>query len=667
MHFPLNPPQREAVRHIDGPLLVLAGAGSGKTRVITAKIAHLIEQGVDPSRIVAITFTNKAAREMRERAQALLKEQGKAGDAAKVIIATFHALGLKILRSEAKAAGLKPGFSIFDPQDLESVVAELIATSDRGRARAAQWKISAWKNALVAPAAALKAARGDDEIVAARAYANYGEALAAYQAVDFDDLIVRAVELLERDADVRARWQAKCAHVLVDEYQDTNPAQYRLLRALVGATTPFTAVGDDDQAIYGWRGATVDNLACLPGDHPGLKVVKLEQNYRSTVRILRCANALIANNPKLFEKRLWSERGMGEAIRVVPAADDEAEAEMVVRRLSAMKFELRAKFSDFAILYRGNHQARAFETALRGQNMPYDVSGGQSLFDKAEVKDIVAYLRLIANDDDDPAFVRAVTTPKRGVGQATLKHLGEIAAGRNESLFAAVYAPELAAAIPARQHQTLTEFCALINNLRFRAEREPAGRLLDELYAATGYEAWLEATQDKREAKARTESVRDLIAWLSRKGEADNRNLLELTQMVALITMLEGRDGEGTDAVHLSTLHAAKGLEFPHVFLVGLEEGLLPHRQSVERGTIDEERRLMYVGMTRAQQTLHLSYCRRRKRAGDAIACAPSRFIGELAQEDLRYSDTPLPPDEAAKEKSAGSARLKTLKAMLAR
>jgi len=665
VQFPLNTPQREAVRHVDGPLLVLAGAGSGKTRVITAKIAHLIESGVDASRIVAITFTNKAAREMRERAQSLLKAQGKAGEAKTVVIATFHALGLKILRIEAKAAGLKPGFSIFDPSDLESVVAELIATSDRGRTRKAQWKISAWKNAMVTPAMALEEASDDDEIIAARAYANYGEALTAYQAVDFDDLIVRVVELLERDAEVRARWQEKCAHVLVDEYQDTNPAQYRLMRALVGANTPFTAVGDDDQAIYGWRGATLDNLASLPRDYPELKVVKLEQNYRSTVRILRAANALIANNPKLYEKRLWSDLPNGDPIRVVPAADDEAEAEAVVRRLSALKFERRAKFSDFAILYRGNHQARVFETALREQNMPYEISGGQSLFDKAEVKDFVSYLRLIANDDDDPAFVRAVTTPKRGIGPTTLARLGEIATARHESLFAAVFAPELEEAIPTRQRETLTQFCSLINNLRSRAEREPAGRLLNELYAATGYEEWLVATLDKREAKERTQSVRDLIDWLSRKGENDDRNLLELTQLVALITLLEGKEGESADAVCLSTLHAAKGLEFPHVFLVGLEEGVLPHRESVEAGTIDEERRLMYVGITRAQQSLHLSYCRRRKRAGEMMTCAPSRFIGELAQEDLRYADVPLPPEEAANEKAAGSERLRSLKAML--
>ncbi len=665
MSFPLNAPQREAVRYRDGPLLVLAGAGSGKTRVITAKIAHLIETGVDPAQIVAITFTNKAAREMRERAQALLKAQGRGDVAGKVTIATFHALGLKIVRSEAKALGLKSGFSIFDPADLEGIVGELVATADRGRARAAQWRISAWKNALVTPAAALAAAESDDERAAARAYANYDETLAAYQAVDFDDLIVRPLALLERDAAAAARWQARIAHVLIDEYQDTNPAQYRLLRALVGAKTPFTAVGDDDQAIYGWRGATLDNLAELPRDYPELKVVKLEQNYRSTVRILRSANALIGNNPKLFDKRLWSDLGTGDTIRVTPVADDEAEAEMAVNRISALKFERRAKYSDFAILYRGNHQARVFETMLRAQGIPYEISGGQSLFDKTEIKDLVAYLRLIANDDDDPAFVRAVTAPKRGVGQTTLARLSELSTARQESLFAAVFAPELETRIPARQFEVLKDFCALINGLRLRAEREPAGRLLDELMKATGYEAWLVDTLDRADAIARTRSVRDFVGWLARKGEADGRNLLELTQTIALITMLEGRDGEGVDAVRLSTLHAAKGLEFPHVFMVGLEEGILPHREAVDADNVDEERRLMYVGITRAQLSLHLSWCRSRKRAGERATCQPSRFIGELAQEDLRYADMPLSSEDAAREKSTGIERLKALKAML--
>lgn len=665
--FPLNPQQREAVRYCDGPLLVLAGAGSGKTRVITAKIAHLIERGLDPAHIVAITFTNKAAKEMRERAETLLGKEGKRDVASKVVISTFHSFGLMLLRQEAKTAGLRSGFSILDPGDLEGIVAELVATTDRARARAAQWKISAWKNALVSPAAALSKAADEEEAAAARAYANYDEALAAYRAVDFDDLIVRPLALLESDPDAARRWQARCEHVLVDEYQDTNPAQYRLLRALVGERTPFTAVGDDDQAIYGWRGATLENLAQLPRDYPALKVVKLEQNYRSTVRILRSANAVIGNNPKLFEKRLWSELGNGDTIRVTPCADDETEAELVTSRIAGMKFEKRSNYADFAILYRGNHQAQAFETALRAKGIAYEISGGQSIFERAEIKDIVAYLRLVANDDDDPAFLRAVAAPKRGVGQTTLARLADVAARRNESLFAAAFAPELEGVVPARQREGLLEFCHLVNDLRHRAEREPAGRLLDELLARSGYETWLVDTLDKREAQSKTKSVRDFTGWLSRKGEADNRNLLELTQMVALITMLEGREGERPDAVRLSTIHASKGLEFPHVFIVGLEEGILPHRESVDNGNVEEERRLMYVALTRAQQSLHLSWCRARKRAGERMGCQPSRFIGELAQEDVRYAGGTLTAEEAAQEKVVGQARLASLKALLSR
>jgi ATP-dependent DNA helicase Rep len=667
LQLPLNAVQHEAVRYDRAPLLVLAGAGSGKTRVITAKIAHLVARGVRPDGIVAITFTNKAAREMRERAQVALRS-ASAGDAAsKIAVSTFHAYGLSVLRAEARSLGLKPSFSIFDPADAERVVAELAATADRARVRAIQWKISQWKNALIAPSDALRAASNDDEIVAARAYAGYADALAAYQAVDFDDLIAMPVALFERDDAARARWQARCAHVLIDEYQDTNPAQYRLFRHLVGSKTPFTAVGDDDQAIYGWRGATLDNLAALPRDYPDLRVIKLEQNYRSTVRILRCANALIGNNPKMFDKRLWTELAHGDPLRVTPAVDEEAEADLVVRRLLAHKFEHRSQFSDYAILYRGNHQSRAFETALRAQSVPYEISGGQSMFERTEIKDIVAYLRLVANEDDDPAFVRALATPKRGVGQTTLRHLGDVAQRRNVSLFAAVFEPSLASSVPARQRAALEDFCALISGLRHRAEREPAGRLLEELLKKTAYADWLTSTLGRRDAQLRSQSVDDFVGWLARKGAADGKNLLELTQLVALITMLEEREGDSVDAIRLSTLHAAKGLEFPHVFLVGLEEGVLPHREAVDAGNVEEERRLMYVGLTRGQQSLHLSYCRSRKRAGAKVDSVPSRFLAELAQEDLRYADQPLSADEAVKAKQSGNARLLALKALVGR
>ncbi|MEO6748375.1 MAG: UvrD-helicase domain-containing protein [Casimicrobiaceae bacterium] len=667
MSFPLNPAQREAVRCTDAPLLVLAGAGSGKTRVITAKVAHLCASGTRAAAIAAITFTNKAAREMRERIDVLLRDATRPRDEGAPTIATFHALGLSIIRRETKPLGLKPGFSIFAPSDLEAIVGELVATSDRGRARAAQWQISQWKNALTTPARALASAQDDDARVAAQAYARYADTLAAYQAVDFDDLIVRPLELFARDADAAARWSNRFAHVLVDEYQDTNPAQYALFRHLVGERDVFTAVGDDDQAIYGWRGATIENLAKLHDDYPALRVVVLEQNYRSSVRILRSANALIANNPKLHAKKLWSELGTGDTIRVASCADDEAEAEAVANAISAQRFEQRGKYGDFAVLYRGNHQARVFETALRAASIPYVLSGGQSYFERAEIKDIVAYLRLVANDDDDPAFVRAVTTPRRGVGEATLAKLSQVAAQRRQSLFAAVFEPAFDALAQAQVREVLQQFCALINGLRHRAPKEPAGRLLAELVRAIGYDDYLVATFDKRDAQNRSKSVQDFVDWLSRKGEDDGKSLLELTQMIALITLLEGREGETPDAVHLSTLHAAKGLEFPHVFLVGVEEGILPHREAVDAGNVEEERRLMYVGVTRAQRTLHLSFCRARRRAGGRVDCAPSRFLDELAQEDLRYSGAALPADEAAREKETGVARLRALKALVAR
>jgi ATP-dependent DNA helicase Rep len=472
---------------------------------------------------------------------------------------------------------------------------------------------------------------------------------------------------LERDATAAERWRGRLSYLLIDEYQDTNAAQYRLLKVLAGTRAAFTAVGDDDQSIYGWRGATIENLEKLPRDFESLKVIKLEQNYRSDVRILRSANALISNNAKLYDKKLWSERGLGDMIRVVPMADDEAEAESVARRLLAQKFEQRRSFSDFAILYRGNHQARAFERALSAQNVPYVISGGQSWFERTEIKDLVAYLRLIANDDDDPAFVRAVTTPRRGVGAQTLDKLGAAAREQEVSLFAAIYGDALAGDLAPRQHSALVEFGALINGLRHRAERERAGPLLHDLVSSIGYENYLFDTFDKGQAQTRADSVRDFVGWLSTKGHADGKNLLELTQMIALITMLEGQEGATPDAVRLSTLHAAKGLEFPHVFMVGIEEGILPHRESVAAGSVDEERRLMYVGMTRAQQSLQLSWCRRRKRAGEWHDAEPSRFIGELTQDDLRRADVPLGPEDAAREKAAGNDRLKSLRAMLAR
>ncbi len=653
----LNPPQREATKYLDGPLLVLAGAGSGKTRVITHKIAYLIgDCGYKPSSIAAITFTNKAAREMQARAAKLTKDVNTKG----LIVTTFHSMGLRMLREDAKFAELKPAFSILDSADAMGIVSEILKTTDKQEIRRAVTRISLWKNELKSPAIALATAEDDNARAYAKIYDRYDATLRAYQAVDFDDLIRLPAELLDTHAELREKWQNRLRHILIDEYQDTNIAQYRLLQKLTGVRAAFTAVGDDDQAIYGWRGASADNLKQLREDYPHLHVVKLEQNYRSTVRILKAANSLISNNPKLFEKRLWSDLGHGDALQIMPTRDDEHEAESVVMRLLSHKFQHRTEWRDYAILYRGNYQARVFEQALRNEKVPYQLSGGQSFFDRAEIKDVIAYLRLIANSDDDPAFIRAVTTPKRGIGAATLEKLGQVAATLHVSLFEATFSAAAAAQIGERQLAPLLEFCNFINRFEERVTREPAGEVLNDLLKSIDYEIYIFDQDDTRVAQNKWNNVLEFAAWIAKKGEEDNKNLLQLTQTIALITLLEGREEEEPNAVRLSTLHAAKGLEFGHVFLVGIEENILPHREAVDEGRLEEERRLMYVGVTRAKKSLTLSYCARRKRARESVACEPSRFIEELG-DDVRQPDQP----SSADAKASGSNQLAALKALL--
>ena len=653
----LNPAQLEAVRHLEGPLLVLAGAGSGKTRVITHKIAFLVDEyGIAPSHIAAITFTNKAAKEMKERVGKLI-----GGRAEGLIVSTFHALGVRILRQEAAAVGLKRGFSILDAADTTALFQELAGNIDKGRLRALQSRISLWKNMLVEPEAALNDATDETEAAAANLYADYERTLRAYQAVDFDDLIRLPVQLFAEHEAVAQRWRSRLWHLLVDEYQDTNRGQYRLLQLLTQGRDSFTAVGDDDQSIYAWRGADSENLRLLRDDYPGLKVVKLEQNYRSTSRILQAANTLIANNPKLFEKKLWSEHGQGDAIHVQTCRDGDHEAEWVVSRLSAHRFERRTRFSDYAILYRGNHQARVIEQQLRAQRIPYVISGGQSFFDRSEIKDITCYLRLLANQDDDPAFIRAVTTPKRGIGGTTLEGLGHAAGRRHQSLFASIFAPGLDAELNVRQRTALREFGDFINRIEARAEKEPAAQVLNDLIQAIGYESWLFESLDVREAEGKWANVCDFVEWLGRKGEEEGKTLLELAQSVALLSMLDKNDDE-QDAVQLATLHAAKGLEFRHVFLVGVEEGLLPHRDSLEPAKLEEERRLMYVGITRAQASLTVTWCERRKQGRNWMPREASRFIVEMgaAVPNASTQGNTVPDADTAR------ARAVQLRAMLA-
>jgi len=656
----LNAPQRDAIHYLDGPLLVLAGAGSGKTRVITFKIAHLVRHaGISARNIAAITFTNKAAREMLERIGKLMTP----GELRGLTVSTFHSLGMQMLRQEAPHLGYKPQFSILDAFDAGKIVADILLSTHKEEVRKVQTQISLWKNDFRTPEDTLADAANEWETLCARTYLAYQDTLTAYQAMDFDDLIRLPVQLLRSNAEVLERWQNKLRYLLIDEYQDTNTCQYQMVKLLTGVRGMFTAVGDDDQSIYAWRGANMENLRLLQQDFPKLKIIKLEQNYRSTARILRAANSVIANNPKLFEKQLWSELGLGEPIHIVQCKDEEHEAEVVVQRLLAHKFEHRTDFKDYAILYRGNYQARIFEQALRNQRIPYQMSGGQSFFDKPEIKDVIAYMRLISNPDDDPALIRALTTPRRGVGAGTLEKLGAYAGMRQKSLFAAAHEEGFQHQVQAAQLDPLLDFCRLISSLQYRATREPAGALALEMLQTIGYEAWLYDSEEPRPAETKWKNVLELVAWLGKKGEENGKSLIDLTQTIALITMLEGRDEGEVDAVKLSTLHASKGLEYPHVFLVGVEEGILPHQESVDNGMIEEERRLMYVGITRAQRSLTLSYCVKRRRAGEWQFIEPSRFIDEIDPQDVRHFGKP--GAEPLVSRSEGKAKLANLSAML--
>ena len=649
----LNPQQQAAVEYLGGALFVLAGAGSGKTRVITEKIAYMITQaGYKPHHIAAITFTNKAAKEMQERVSARLGREQTRG----LTVCTFHSLGMRILREEAQHIGYKKNFSILDASDSARIVGELLGSTGREAVFKAQHQISLWKNNLQTPEAAFQAADDDWAKQIAQVYAAYQATLENYQAVDFDDLIRLPTLLLQQNSEVRLKWQQRLQYLLIDECQDTNACQYALMRALVGLEGRFTAVGDDDQSIYAWRGANMENLRRLQEDYPQIKIIKLEQNYRSTARILKVANQVIANNPKLFPKTLWSQLGEGEVVRVVACQSETHEAEFVAQQIARNKLIYGANFADFAILYRGNHQARLFEDALRSARIPYQISGGQSFYDKAEIKDVLSYLRLLANPDDDPAFLRAATTPKRGIGDTTLGKLNDYAKQHECSLFQAAQSMEALAALNAKNREAVQQFVYLMQDYQARAAADDAGEVVQNLLQEIEYEAYLmSAGEGGKAAEMRWQNVQDLATWLEKKGEEGEKNLIELTQTIALMTLLEGRDEGEVDAVKMSTLHASKGLEYPFVYLVGCEEGLFPHADSVEAGALEEERRLMYVGITRAKQQLTLTHCIKRKRQGTFVFPEPSRFIDEMPQGDLdilgRKGGKPIVSKEEGRER----------------
>jgi ATP-dependent DNA helicase Rep len=635
----LNPPQQQAVLYIDGPLLVVAGAGSGKTRVITEKIAHLIQQcGYSPKSITAVTFTNKSAREMKERVTNLLSKKETRG----LKISTFHRLGLNIIRREHLSLNLKPAFTILDTQDTTSLIKDLLVAyklNTTEEAKKIQWQISNLKNDMIDAEQAINQAETSDEKLTGQIYQQYEQHLSAYNAVDFDDLILKPVKLFQNNSEVREKWQNWIRYLLVDEYQDTNISQYELIRLLTGVRAQFTVVGDDDQSIYAWRGARPENLIKLKEDFNQLKIIKLEQNYRSSKKILRAANTLIKANPHVIQKKLWSDLGEGDDIHAIACDDEFDEAKQCVSMILHHKFHKRTSNNEYAILYRGNHQARVLEKFLREFNVPYFLTGGTSFFSQVEIKDIMAYLRLMVNQDDDSAFLRIINTPRREIGTKTIAKLSHYASERNCSLFNALYEIGLEQVLPARAIQSLRDFADWLNLLADHAQRGDLMANIRQLIRDIDYNNWLiDNCDSKKKAEKRMENVEELLQWLERVSEDKGSLEASVAHLSLLDIMEQSEEEEGGDRIHLMTLHAAKGLEFPYVYIIGMEEEILPHRVSIEQETIEEERRLAYVGITRAQKVLTFLMARHRKMAGEIIECEASRFLDELPQNDLKWT-----------------------------
>jgi len=666
----LNPQQQQAVEYVSGPCLVLAGAGSGKTRVIINKIAHLIGKcGYLPKQIAAVTFTNKAAREMKERvAQSIGKESSKG-----LIVSTFHTLGFDIIKREYKHLGFKANMTLFDEHDQMALLKELTADlfqEDKELLRTLINRISNWKNDLCSPQQAMALARDKQEQTFAHCYDRYNKQLRAYNALDFDDLIMLPTLLFKQNAEVRSKWQEKIRYLLVDEYQDTNTSQYELIKLLVGDRARFTVVGDDDQSIYSWRGARPQNMVRLRDDFPVLRVIKLEQNYRSSQRILHCANILIDNNDHVFDKKLFSNLGEGEKLQIIEAKNEEHEAERVVGELIAHRFIAKTHYRDYAILYRGNHQSRLLEKILMQNRIPYKISGGTSFFSRAEIKDMMAYLRLVVNQDDDAAFLRIVNTPKREIGTATLEKLGSLAQEKHVSLFEAIFDFELIQRVTPKAYDALQKFARWIVELNDEIQRSEPERAVRSMLASLHYEEYLyEYATSPKAAEMQSKNVATLFDWIADMLKGDEfKEPMNLNQIVTRLTlrdMLErGEEEDDSDQVQLMTLHASKGLEFPHVFLIGMEEGILPHQTSIDEDNVEEERRLAYVGITRAQQNLWFSLCKERRQFGELIRPEPSRFLLELPENDLQW-ERDKPPLSAEQQQAKTQSHIANLRAIL--
>lgn len=620
---------------------MLAGAGSGKTSVITHKIAYLIDQCNIPARqIAAVTFTNKAAKEMKERASNLV--HGSKGKG--LLVSTFHTLGLRIVQTELRALGYKPGFSIFDSEDSRVLLKEILLRDnelDNDHLDQIQQQISKWKNNGILPNAALDSAENGGEQTMALVYQHYVQALLAYNAVDFDDLITMPAKLFETEPSVLARWQSKIRYLLVDEYQDTNHSQYQLVKQLIGDRGCLTVVGDDDQSIYAWRGANPENLSQLQNDFPTLKIIKLEQNYRSTTTILQAANTLIKQNPHDFLKTLWSRLGSGEPIRIIRNTNDDAETERVATEILHQRIGRGVKFRDFAVLYRGNHQAKLLELKLQQHQIPYNISGGTSFFARTEIKDIMGYLRLLVNPDDDGAFRRIINTPRRQIGVSTLEVMGDYASERGLSLCAIANEMGLQQLLSKKAFERVNKFVNTIEYTRQACEEHDPVKILHELIDDIDYSGWLhQNTSNAKIAEKRMENIYFLISsiekMLAKSDDNDPITLETAINKLVLQDILDRQEEEDlTDRVQLMTLHASKGLEFPYVFVMGFEEEILPHSNSILENNIEEERRLAYVGITRAQKALTLTLAAKRKQFGEIVETTPSRFIEELPQDEL--------------------------------
>jgi DNA helicase-2/ATP-dependent DNA helicase PcrA len=661
----LNPQQREAVAHRDGPLLLLAGAGSGKTRVITCRIVHLLQNCAVPAdRLLALTFTNKAAREMRERVEAMVGRKATEG----MVIATFHSLCVRLLKAHIERLGFKNNFSIYGAADQQRLIRDLlreeVAAASAADAEQLLWRISDAKNRRLTAATYQADSRDPLSCLVALVYPRYQKALKAFNAVDFDDLLLLAVQLLEEHPDLLEKYQQQFRYQMVDEYQDTNPVQYRLLQLLAGGHANLCVVGDDDQSIYGWRGADISNILDFEKDYPGTRLIKLEQNYRSSGNILAAANAVIKANRKRREKHLWTADGAGEPVEYLLCEDDEDEARQVMERIHAERFRRQLNYGDFAILYRTNSQSRAFEEQLRYEGIPYVLIGGQQFFDRKEVKDVIAYLRVLVNPHDEVSLLRILNYPKRGIGETSADKLIRYSADQGRPLWEVLRKVTQGPELGERTCQAVQEFVALLERFR-QSFRQPLRLVetLQQLYSELKLaDDLFRQENDPVVARRRIENQEQVInamsAYCGREAAPSLGGFLEKVSL--LDDEGPGRNDKekklAADSVTLMSLHSSKGLEFPVVFLVGMEEGYLPHKKSIyETFDIDEERRLCYVGITRAQQLLLLLGARQRRRYGKLEQREPSRFLTEIPPQLLvrKGSDKPLPSTPEEQEKCA--------------